>query len=109
MKSNTQKNYNLFLGLNDKDAKIQLIDNTQAVVMVNNLLLKKYNLPAFTFQEARGVYTHEDGSIVIENTLQIIIKLIDDETIKKIVEELKIIFNQESVLIEEVISIITFA
>lgn len=103
-----EKNYNLYVGLNDKDLKMQVVNSYDAIKLVNNLLLFKYKVPAFTINQVQGVYTHEDGEVVIENTLQIIFKFIEDDAIHQIVKELKALLNQESIMVEEIISNITF-
>ena len=88
----------LYLGLNDKDTKLQKYDQIEAYKIVTNILAKDFG--GGTIFSAQGVYTHDDGTIVIENTLRIEVLFSDDAKIKVLVSELKKIFNQESIAVE---------
>ena len=90
--------FTLYLGLNDKDTKTQKIDILEAYKIVNNILLK-YTDGATIFQ-ANGIYKHEDGTVVIEQTLRIELLFVDKNTVKNIVDLLKITFNQESIIVQ---------
>lgn len=91
--------YTLYVGLNDKDTKTQKINTLEAFKIVNNILLQ-YTDGATIF-EASGIYRHNDGSFTIEKTLRIELLFTDDESIKKICDQLKIILNQESIAIQK--------
>lgn len=97
--------YSLYLGLNDKDTKTQKIDTLEAYKILCNLL-KSYNVEGFTVYNAHGFYVHDDGSFTVENTLKVELMFIDEITIDNIIKQLKIIFNQESIIkqVEEVTS-----
>ena len=90
----------LYVGLNDKTTKTQKIGTLDAYNIVCNTL----RVDA-TVSEARGVYTHADGTVVFENSL--VIEMLDfDETItdkwlKGKVEALKLALNQESVAVQK--------
>lgn len=86
----------LYCGLNDKDTKRQEITTLDAYKIAVNIVLKYCG--GATILEADGIYTHEDGTIVIEKTLKIELIDIDDISINGIVSELKTVFNQESIL-----------
>ena len=91
--------FTLYVGLNDKDIKTQKITTLEAYKVINNLLLN-YTDGATIF-EAVGIYKHEDGSIVIENTLRIKKNKFNDIGIfRKIVKDIKKILNQESVAVQ---------
>ena len=92
------KKYTLYLGLNDKDQKIQLIETSKAYEMVQFILLNK--VEGATIFQARGLYKHDNGQNVIENTLRIELLFTDEETVKSIVNTLKDVFNQESVAVQ---------
>lgn len=92
------KKNTLYLGLNDKDRKIQVIDTVEAVKMVSNILAK--SVGGGTIFSARGIYTHENGDIVIEETLRIEVFGAEDSEIIDLVEVLKKIFNQEAIVVE---------
>lgn len=89
------------IGLNDKDKKTQVINNDNAMKLVNNCFTSK--LEAFTTYFAKGVYTHDNGAIVEENTIRVEVVTFTDKdktnTIKAI-KDIKALLNQESVLLE---------
>ena len=90
------------IGLLDKDSKTQLIDNEQAMKTVNNCFLSR--LDAFTVYYAKGVYTHENGQQVQENTIRVEVVAFNDNdynnTIQSI-KEVKQLLNQETILLEK--------
>lgn len=92
------KKFTLYVGLNDKDTKIQKISTLEAYKMVNNLLLN--TVEGATISESDGIYKHENGEIVIEKTLRIELIYTDMETVKKIIEILKSLLNQEAILLQ---------
>lgn len=94
------KKYTYFLGLNDKDTKTQLVRNADALHNVLSLVASQ--LWGGTVTESNGVFKHEDGTIVIENTIKIetLGFLTDGEVYENFARELAIEFNQESVLLE---------
>lgn len=93
------KKYTLYVGLNDKDKKVQLISTIEAYKICNNILLQ-YTDGATVF-EASGIYKHEDGTFTIEKTLRIELLFTDDDTVSKIVKDLKTAFNQESIAVQK--------
>ena len=90
------------IGLFDKDSKTQLISNDEAMETVNSCFLSR--LDAFTVYFAKGVYTHENGSQIQENTIRVEVVTFNDNdynnTIQSI-KEVKQLLNQESVLLEK--------
>ena len=90
--------YTIYMGLNDKDSKIQEVGTLEAYKIVNNLLINMTD--GATIFEADGIYKHEDGTVVIEKTLRIELLFIDFETVKNIVNTLKVLFNQESIVVQ---------
>ena len=93
----TEKKYILNVGLNDKDSKIQKITTLEAYKMVENVLLSN-GLSGYTIYQGKGLYRHDNGSIVQENTLIIEVLFTDDKTINNIISILKQVLNQESIL-----------
>ena len=89
----------MFIGLNDKDTKIQEINTLDAYKIVARAIGVDS-----TITEARGVYTHRDGTVVLETSL--VIEILDfDNTYDKIwvkdkVKQIKTLLNQESVAIQ---------
>lgn len=92
------KKYTLYLGLNDKDRKVQLISTVEAYKVVENLICKEFD--GATIFEARGIYRHANGAVVVEATLRIEILFAEEPEIRALVETLKKVFNQESVAVQ---------
>ena len=91
--------YTLYIGLNDKDTKIQKVNTLEAYKIIENVLLG-YNVEGATIFEAKGIYKHESGEYVTENTLRIELLFVDKATVKKVVEDIKRILNQESIAVQ---------
>lgn len=92
------KKYFLTVGLNDKDTKLQQLDTITCYKMISSTCAKFIN--GFTILEANGYYTHENGEVVVEKSLRVEIVGTDSTTIKKIIDEIKLKLNQESVMLE---------
>lgn len=94
------KKYTFFLGLNDKDTKLQILSTHQARSHVMRLLADY--LRGGTVTATDWVYKHDDGTIVFEESLKIeTLGFIEDEHVfKEFALKLKNDFNQESVLME---------
>lgn len=88
----------LYIGLNDKDRKVQIIDNLEAVKIVINIL-NHNNISGATVFNATGLYTHDDGKVVIENTLRVELFEGDRVDVIRAIEAIKIALNQESVVL----------
>lgn len=89
------KKTTLYIGLNDKDTKKQEINTTEAVKIVTNILIE---LGGATIYEATGIYKHDDGNIVIENTLRVELIEADNELLASKIPLIKQVLNQESVI-----------
>ncbi len=92
--------FSLYVGLNDKTTKMQEISTIQAYKLITNIVVAN-KVDGFTILEANGYYVHEDKSIFIEKSLKIEFLFIDIEVIKKIIEDLKIALNQESIILQK--------
>jgi hypothetical protein len=90
--------FTLYVGLNDKDTKIQEVSTIEAYKIIKKLLLS-YTDGATIF-EADGIYKHDDGSFVTEKTLRIELMFIEKTTVKEIVDNIKRLLNQESVAVQ---------
>ena len=94
------KKITLYIGLNDKDSKQQETRTLDAYKMVSNIIGV-----GSTITEGRGIYKHEDGTVVSEVSL--IVELLDfDNTLSKgwvrdKVEQIKLMLNQESVAVQQ--------
>lgn len=92
----------LYIGLNDKDTKKQIIsDSVAKEVIIYAIVKQKLD---FTLFECNGVYTHENGVAVIEKSFKIELLCFENEKtfnekILQVVKDLKIMLNQESVAV----------
>lgn len=92
----------LYIGLNDKDTKKQIIvDSVAKEVIIYAVVKQKLD---FTLFECNGVYTHENGVSVIEKSFKIELLCFENEKtfnekILQVVKDLKIMLNQESVAV----------
>lgn len=90
--------YVIFIGLNDKDSKMQEISTLDAYKIASNLAV--VHLGFATITEARGVYTHDDGTIVEEITLRCEVTNAKLQNVKEFCIAAKAAFNQESIALE---------
>lgn len=93
------KKFTLYLGLNDKETKMQKIATVEAFKIVTNLVAKRFG--GGTIFEAQGIYKHDNGVVVTETTLRIELLFAEAQDVHAFVESLKEIFNQESVAVQE--------
>ena len=93
------KKFTLYLGLNDKDLKVQKISTLEAFKIVSNLIASRFE--GGTIFEADGVYKHDNGAYVIEKTLRIELLFVERPEVVEFVKVLKEIFNQESIAVQE--------
>lgn len=80
--------FNLYIGLNDKDSKVQEISTIDAYKIIG------------TITEGKGLYTHQDGTQVLETSL--IVQIIDFSgtlDIVPVINSIKAALNQESVAV----------
>lgn len=89
--------YKVFLGLNDQKSHKQEISNDDALVMVSLYLASHFD--GATCYNAIGVYRHEDGTIVRENSIVIELVYVSDFMVESLVNHMKTVLNQESVMI----------
>jgi uncharacterized lipoprotein YmbA len=92
------KKFTLYVGLNDKDTKTQLVSTLEAYKVINNVLLQYVD--GATIFEAKGIYKHDDGTFTTENTFRIELLFVETETVKEIVKVLKAMLNQESIAVQ---------
>ncbi len=90
----------LYVGLADKDTKTQKINTLDAYGVINNILQADA-----TISECRGIYTHDGGDVVIENTLEIVLLdfmgTMSRAWIVQKADAIKAALNQESVAVQE--------
>lgn len=99
----------LYIGLNDKNTKRQEHSNIILRDIIYECLFD-FGFNAFTCQLVDGVYEHNDGTIVNENTYVITICTDDNpfEITQYEIETLKRELNQECIMIEKYESIVKF-
>ena len=86
------------IGLLDKDTKRQEITTLDAFKVAANIFAETTG--GATITEGTGVYTHDDGTIVIEPTLVCVIYGANTEQVERAVSMAKVALNQEAVTIE---------
>ena len=98
---------NLYIGLNDKDTKRQEITNLDAKAEISAILFK-YFPNGFTLQECQGMYKHNDGTVVCENTIKVILFDYNMGLVSDAVKDLKLKLNQECIAVERIETTINF-
>ena len=98
---------NLYIGLNDKDTKQQELTNLDAKAEISTILFK-YFPNGFTLQECQGMYRHEDGTVVCENTIKVILFDYAIGLVLDAVEDLKLKLNQECIAVEHIKTTVNF-
>jgi hypothetical protein len=96
---NTMTKHTLYIGLYDKESKRQEIGTLDAYKIVTNIF--KNTTGGATITEAVGVYTHDNGDIVIEPSLRCEIFGATTEQIYQAATQIKTALNQESIALEE--------
>ena len=99
---NTSKVFTLYIGLNDKDTKKQIISTSKAKQLVARIC------GDCTISNAIGHYTHEDGQKVTEKSLRVELFCKADNQVKSYCKQLKRILNQESIAINTQVVQTTF-
>lgn len=92
--------YILYVGMNDKDTHRQNITVLSAREVIMNTITGN-GLDGATVSEAIGLYKHNDGTIITEQTLRVEILFATDKQIKDICDTLKRVLNQESIAVEK--------
>ena len=98
---------NLYIGLNDKDTKRQEITNLDAKAEISKVLFK-YFPDGFTLQECQGMYKHDDGTVVCENTIKVILFDYKIRLGSDVVKDLKEKLNQECIAVERIETTINY-
>ena len=88
--------YKIYIGLNDQLTKRQEISTEKALIDVSEYLAN--NFEGATAYNAIGIYKHENGEIVRENSIVIELVFVNDEDVTKMINHFRVIFNQESVM-----------
>ena len=91
--------HTLYIGLYDKESKRQEITTIDAFKVVANIF--KNTTGGATITEAVGVYTHDNGDIVIEPSLRCEVFGATMEQIYTATDQIKKALNQKSIVLEE--------
>lgn len=87
-----------YVGLNDKDTHAQEVDYLTAYKIVTRLLAETVGVG--TVSGADGIYTHNDGTVVVEKSFRVEILDADESAVSALAADLKKLLNQESILIQ---------
>lgn len=92
--------HTFFIGLNDKDAKVQTINTIDAGRIVERVFIAR-GVDGATISGARGVYKHDDGTVVAEETIMVqVFEFGAPVPVVAICDDLKNLLNQESIAVE---------
>lgn len=98
MRLETLEKITLSIGLNDKETKKQIITTANAKKTITKAVYKYCN--GGTVTTAKGIYTHENGAKVNENTIIVYMYGEPLENVENLVNHLKKALNQETIAIE---------
>jgi hypothetical protein len=90
-----------FVGLNDKESKVQEIATEVAMTMIQGKVAESFPFGG-TVSSAKGVYQHHNGDVVIEESVRIELFLEDSQkdAVNGFLATIKGMLNQESILVE---------
>ena len=92
--------YTFFIGLADKDSKLQEVGTLEASRIVERIFCA-HGVDGATITEGRGVYVHDSGEVVTENTLLVqVFEFGAPVNVRAVCEDLKTVLNQESIAVE---------
>ena len=92
-----KKRYSIFVGLNDKDEKIQKIQTEKIIRLVTNCC-KGYSMAYSAFMQEGG-YIHDSGDYVLEKSVCIVFIDPDERLVEEVGKDLCAFLNQESVMV----------
>ena len=93
-----EKEYILYIGLNDKDEYRQMIPTQEAQEIINAICIRYVD--GYTMTKAEGAWIDEKGKLTSEQTLVYTIRA-KEEDIIRIMDEILPALNQNSILLEE--------
>lgn len=91
------KKTSFYIGLNDRESKVQEIATQNAKQLIENVFFELTD--GATIYSARGIYKHNNGEKVQENTIIAECFDIDEKDIYAICEYLKKTLNQETIAV----------
>ena len=90
--------FTIYLGLNDQTTKRQEIETVNAYKIVSNMIAASFG--GGSIYSGTGIYKHDNGAIVEENNLKIELLFADRADVLIFCQDLKKVFNQESVALQ---------
>jgi hypothetical protein len=97
--SDSEPEYVLYIGTNDKDTYKSEIPYDECVSDVTDICLD--HVDGFTISEARGVWKDDTGTSTFENTIVCRFDGANEEQINAICDDVLTALNQNSILIEK--------
>jgi len=94
----TIRQYTLQLGLFDKDTKRQEIPTVTATNLVHKQA-QAHGINGLSWHNGGGMYTHENGTIVYEPNITVIIYDELENKVFSFAKALKAVFNQEAIYV----------
>lgn len=91
--------YTLYIGLNDKTTRAPVMPRAEAKALLNAVCLKYVD--GFTVSEAQGHWLDEANRPVREDSLVYVLIGPDEERVAAMLDEILVIMNQESILVEK--------
>ena len=98
-KVSTQKKYTMYLGTNDKDTQRQEIPLEEIKTQMHEICMK--HVDGYTLTIAEGYFKDDDGTPYHETSLVYVFIDASIDSMKKIMDEAIVKFNQSSILLEE--------
>ncbi len=86
----------IYIGLNDKETGVQRFETDKYLSILKHVC-QSYKV-AFSVHLINGGYFHEDGRYTEENTLQLSLMNVPEDTCMEIAKDICAFFHQESVM-----------
>jgi hypothetical protein len=93
-----EKEYILYIGLNDKDEYRQIISTEEAQEIINAICIRYVD--GYTMSKAEGAWVDEKGILTSEETLVYTIRG-EKENIIRVMDDILPALNQNAILLEE--------
>ena len=93
-----EKEYILYIGLNDKDEYRQIIPTEEAAEIINAICIRYAD--GYTMTKAQGAWVDEKGKLTSEQTLVYTVRAMEEDIIQ-IMDDILPALNQNSILLEE--------
>lgn len=92
------KKITLSIGMNDKDTKKPEIEEEEFMRIIKDNVLPLGG--ATIIPGCVGVYTHDDGQVVVEKSVQVVFYGVSPAAVKTMAHKLCELLNQESIAME---------